>query len=368
MADLQIPIDPANNDPTKKSKLKRADRDKNQSISQLRKKAEDKMKSKEEKPQEEEMPQEFLHDPSGVFLVLEQLGRGQYGIVSKAKNLQDNRVVALKSMKVAEVDIYGLKLEKGVTDSMVHPNLLRYYNYWGNQKEIMIEIEYCEGGSILDLMNKRDICLLEEEICEAIKQALEGLIYLHSHKKVHRDIKCANLMLNGQGVVKIGDFGVSKQLSEKMDQNHTIIGSPCWMAPEMIQHDEVYDETVDVWSLGITCIEMAEGKAPFSELPPLSALFKIVNLEGSPTLANPEEYSQEFSDFIAACLVRDPTKRLKAIQLRDHPFLKAASGPSVLLELLPNANDLIEEAVVVPPVVEEVKKSKVLGAAKKKKI
>ena len=125
-------------------------------------------------------------------------------MVELARNIQEDRLVALKVLKLADVDVEALKKEKVVTEEMIHPNLMRYFGYYGTSKEVLIEMEFCEGGSVLDIMDRKDICLLEDEICEVAKQTLEGLAYLHEHKKIHRDIKAANVMITHQGEVKIG--------------------------------------------------------------------------------------------------------------------------------------------------------------------
>jgi len=293
-------------------------------------------KGKEEVDIKEEVepPKIDLLDANGMFEKISRLGKGQYGIVDKCKNLKTGEIIALKRLPRQDVDLWGLKKEKDATEEAIHQNILRYINYYGNEKEIMIEMEFAEQGSILDLMTRLGICLLEDEVAEVTRQTLEGLAFLHSKHKIHRDIKCANLMLNNSGIIKIGDFGVSKQVDQNQLNNQTKIGSPCWMAPEMLEEEGgIYNELVDIWSLGITAIEMAEGKAPYSELSPFTVLVNIT--KNSPaSLAEPDEFSREFSDFISACLTKDPKQRPSAKELLKHPFVQKSSGPQMLIDML----------------------------------
>jgi len=194
-------------------------------------------------------------------------------------------------------------------------------------------MEYCSGGSLLDIMARRKKTLSEQEIKEVVKQALTALSYLHNQRRIHRDIKCGNLMINDEGQLKLGDFGVSAQLNDTEGCRRTTIGSPYWMAPEMItQEDEGYNEKVDVWSLGITIIEMAQGRPPLYDHLPLSALFRIPT-GLPPTFASPEEYSSALVSFLAACLIKEPDKRPSSAELLNHQFLVDNEGDSILAEL-----------------------------------
>jgi len=218
----------------------------------------------------------------------------------------------------------------------------------------MIEMEFAENGSILDIMTRLAICLLEDEVAEVVRQTLEGLAFLHSKHKIHRDIKCANLLLNNNGIIKIGDFGVSKQVDQNQVNNQTKIGSPCWMAPEMLEEEGgTYNELVDIWSLGITAIEMAEGKAPYSELSPFAVLVHITK-NSPPKLQEPDEFSPEFSDFIAACLTKDPKQRPSAKDLLNHPFIQKGGGPQILIDMLhASPEELTEEEAPEPTIKRE---------------
>ncbi|XP_069507456.1 serine/threonine-protein kinase 4 isoform X4 [Ambystoma mexicanum] len=180
--------------------------------------------------------------------------------------------------------------------------------------------------------------LTEEEIAAVFQSTLKGLEYLHFMRKIHRDIKAGNILLNTEGHAKLADFGVAGQLTDTMAKRNTVIGTPFWMAPEVIQ-EIGYNCVADIWSLGITAIEMAEGKPPYSDIHPMRAIFMIPT-NPPPTFRKPEHWSHDFIDFVKQCLVKNPEQRATATQLLQHPFIKNAKGVSIL-------KDMINEAVEV---------------------
>lgn len=174
-----------------------------------------------------------------------------------------------------------------------------------------------------------------------MKDALKGLHYLHSLRKIHRDIKAGNILLNDKGEGKLADFGVSGQLSDTMAKRQTVIGTPFWMAPEVIQ-EVGYDVKADIWSLGITAIEIAEGKPPYANIHPMRAIFMIPS-KPPPKLSEADRFSKEFNDFIAKCLIKNPEQRPTAADMLKHPFLANTKGPDVLKPLIKEAMDLIAQ-------------------------
>eukprot|EP00824_Muranothrix_gubernata_P024162 TRINITY_DN6918_c0_g1_i2.p1 TRINITY_DN6918_c0_g1~~TRINITY_DN6918_c0_g1_i2.p1 ORF type:complete len:379 (-),score=80.67 TRINITY_DN6918_c0_g1_i2:42-1178(-) len=201
-----------------------------------------------------------------------------------------------------------------------------------------IVMELCGAGSVGDLMKATDAPLEEEQISATLQATLKALSYLHSYKKIHRDVKAGNILLTNKGEAKLADFGVSTGYST-LTKRKTIIGTPFWMAPEVIQEAE-HDSKADIWSLGITAIELAETVPPHSDVHPMRAIFMIPS-RPPPILSTPDDWSEEFRDFIAACLVKDPSKRPSAEVLLNHPFVTKSKGQPVLQELVERSMELI---------------------------
>jgi serine/threonine protein kinase len=205
-------------------------------------------------------------------------------------------------------------------------------------------MEYCAAGSVSDIMHVRKKTLTEEQIAIVIKSTLQGLAYMHSHMKIHRDIKAGNILLNSRGEAKLADFGVSGQLSNSTAKRNTVIGTPYWMAPEVIQ-ESGYGVSADIWSLGITCIEMAQGYPPYNNIHPMRAIF-VIPSRPPPTLEQKEKFSDEFNEFIALCLVKKPEERMTATQLLETPFIKHAKSEVILEGIINEAIDLISQGAL----------------------
>jgi len=197
-------------------------------------------------------------------------------------------------------------------------------------------MDYCGLGSVRDLMTTLERSLTEPEIAAVCKGAISGLDYLHSHpnnKIIHRDVKAANILLTEEAEVKIADFGVSAQL-ETATKTEEQTGTPLWMAPEVLLNQKGgYGCKCDIWSLGITAIEMAEKYPPNSDMHPLRAM-KLIPTKPPPTFSKPESFSTSFQDFVAKCLTKDPTTRPSANELSKHPFIKQAKDTEVLKNLV----------------------------------
>mmetsp|Transcript_1967 Transcript_1967/g.7052 ORF Transcript_1967/g.7052 Transcript_1967/m.7052 type:complete len:718 (+) Transcript_1967:157-2310(+) len=272
--------------------------------------------------------EEYSEDPKELFELLETLGRGSYGTVYKAIYLQIGEAVAVKAVCLIEGEDTGgvdeIRRETAMLQECSHPNVVRYLGFHASSDFVWIVMEYCGGGSVAGLMEASKVPLTEQQIAYILLHALRGLRYLHDMYKVHRDIKCGNILLTERGEVKIADFGVAAQLTRTISKRNTFIGTPHWMAPEVIEQNS-YDAKVDVWALGISAVEMAERSPPRSDIHPMRVIFMIAR-EPSPSFKDQSKWSASFKDFISQCLMKDPSQRPTTSQLLSHPFV-AATAP-----------------------------------------
>jgi len=203
------------------------------------------------------------------------------------------------------------------------PSIVRYIGCYAKENLLWIVMEYCAGGSVRDAFKLCKKTLTEDQVSAICACVVDGLAYLHSHKVLHRDIKASNILLCLDGQAKLADFGVSVRLMRTASKRVSVVGSPHWMAPEILKSDHGgYDNKADVWSLGITTIELAQGVPPYYDLHPARAILKIPDMkEPPPNLKDPHQWSHDIQDFIAQCLNKDPTKRATAQQLLEHPFI-----------------------------------------------
>ncbi|XP_078179839.1 protein kinase superfamily protein isoform X2 [Carex rostrata] len=280
-------------------------------------------------------------DPTTRYELLDELGKGSYGAVYKARDIRTQELVAVKVISLAEgeegyEDIRG---EIEMLQQCSHPNVVCYFGSYQGEDYLWIVMEYCGGGSVADLMSITEEPFDESQIAYVCREALKGLAYLHSIFKVHRDIKGGNILLTDQGEVKLGDFGVAAQLTRTMSKRNTFIGTPHWMAPEVIQESR-YDGKVDVWALGVSAIEMAEGLPPRSTVHPMRVLF-MISSEPAPMLEDKEKWSLLFHDFIAKCLTKDPRLRPTAAEMVKHKFIeRCTTGASKMLPRLKQARQI----------------------------
>ncbi|PSS28833.1 Serine/threonine-protein kinase [Actinidia chinensis var. chinensis] len=280
-------------------------------------------------------------DPSTKYELLNELGKGSYGAVYKARDIRTSEMVAIKviSLSEGEEGYEEIRGEIEMLQQCSHPNVVRYLGSYQGEEYLWIVMEYCGGGSVADLMNVTDESLEEYQIAYICREALKGLSYLHSIFKVHRDIKGGNILLTEQGEVKLGDFGVAAQLTRTMSKRNTFIGTPHWMAPEVIQESR-YEGKVDVWALGVSAIEMAEGLPPRSTVHPMRVLF-MISIEPAPMLEDKEKWSLVFHDFIAKCLTKEPRLRPTASEMLKQKFIeRCKSGPSVMLPKIEKAKQI----------------------------
>ncbi|WOO82852.1 Serine/threonine-protein kinase svkA [Vanrija pseudolonga] len=266
------------------------------------------------------LPQPTI-DQSSAYTLLEKLGTGSFGTVWKAVHNVTEQVVAIKMIDLESTDdeIGEIQAEIAHLSTCSSDQVTRYYGSFVKGYRLWIVMEYLGGGSCLDLLKPG--VFTEEQVAIVCRELLVGLEYLHSEGKIHRDIKAANVLLSENGEVKLADFGVAAQLSSHKSQRHTFVGTPFWMAPEVIRRDG-YDSRADIWSLGITAMEMAKGEPPLAEFHPMRVLF-LIPKEKAPRLKG-DQWSQDFKDFIAACLQKAPESRPTAHDLLQHPFIRSA--------------------------------------------
>lgn len=284
---------------------------------------------------------ELERQPEEVFDLVEEIGKGSYGTVHRAILKEDGELeVAIKKV-ILDNELHDIIKEIAIMQQCESPFVVRYYgSYFANQS-LWIVMEYCGGGSISDLLRARKQPLTEEAISVVLTDTLKGLDYLHEQRKIHRDVKCGNILLTCDGLSKLADFGVAGQLTETQSKRDTLIGTPFWMAPEVIQ-EIGYDCLADIWSLGITSIEMAELKPPYADLHPMRAIF-LIPLNPAPTFSKPAERSPEFIDFVKMCLDKNPSQRASASQLLKHTFIEqsvAARGRELLLEVIRQGHEI----------------------------
>ncbi|XP_067994725.1 myosin-IIIb isoform X10 [Melanerpes formicivorus] len=287
---------------------------------------------------------ESLADPSDTWEIIETIGKGTYGKVYKVANKKDGSLAAVKILDpISDVD-EEIEAEYNILQFLPnHPNVVRFYGmfykadqYVGGQLWLVLEL--CNGGSVTELVKSLLKCgqRLDEAIISYILYgALLGLQHLHNNRIIHRDVKGNNILLTTEGGVKLVDFGVSAQLTSTRLRRNTSVGTPFWMAPEVIaceqQYDYSYDARCDVWSLGITAIELGDGDPPLFDMHPVKTLFKIPR-NPPPTLLHPEKWCRGFNHFISQCLIKDFEKRPSVTHLLEHPFIKQVHGKDMSLQ------------------------------------
>ncbi|KAM6389550.1 TRAF2 and NCK-interacting protein kinase isoform 7-T7 [Pluvialis apricaria] len=273
-----------------------------------------------------------LRDPAGIFELVELVGNGTYGQVYKGHHVKTGQLAAIKVMDVTGDEEEEIKQEINMLKKYSHHrNIATYYGAFikknppGMDDQLWLVMEFCGAGSVTDLIkNTKGNTLKEEWIAYICREILRGLSHLHQHKVIHRDIKGQNVLLTENAEVKLVDFGVSAQLDRTVGRRNTFIGTPYWMAPEVIACDEnpdaTYDFKSDLWSLGITAIEMAEGAPPLCDMHPMRALF-LIPRNPAPRLKS-KKWSKKFQSFIESCLVKNHSQRPTTEQLMKHPFIR----------------------------------------------
>ncbi|CAL8288850.1 unnamed protein product [Boreogadus saida] len=284
----------------------------------------------------------YREDPEKLFADLREIGHGSFGAVYFARDIRNNEVVAIKKMsysgKQTNEKWQDIIKEVKFLQKLRHPNTIEYRGCYLREHTAWLVMEYCLG-SASDLLEVHKKPLQEMEIAAITHGALQGLAYLHSHNMIHRDVKAGNILLTEPGLVKLGDFGSASIVAPA----NSFVGTPYWMAPEVIlaMDEGQYDGKVDVWSLGITCIELAERKPPLFNMNAMSALYHIAQNE-SPVLSS-NHWSDYLRNFVDSCLQKIPQDRPTSDILLNHRFLCRERPVTVVMDLIARTKEAVRE-------------------------
>ncbi|XP_076165808.1 sterile20-like kinase isoform X2 [Ptiloglossa arizonensis] len=290
-------------------------------------------------------------NPEEFWEMVGELGDGAFGKVYKAQHKQTNQLAAAKMCALeGEDDLSDFMIEIDILSECKHPNVVELHEAYFIEGKLWMLIEYCDGGAVDSIMVELEKALTEPQIAYICEHMTKGLAFLHKSKVIHRDLKAGNVLLTMAGGVKLADFGVSAKNKHTLQKHDTFIGTPYWMAPEVVLcetfRDNPYDFKVDIWSLGITLIEFAQMEPPNHEMSPMRVLLKIQKSD-PPKLDQPGKWSKDFNDFIAKALIKDPTSRPTADELLKHPFLNRNLDSKPIRDLLLEYKaDVVEEELV----------------------
>lgn len=270
-------------------------------------------------------------DPTKLFKSMKKLDEGSSGVVYKGVHVKTRQLCAIKVIHMKkETKIETLENEIAMMESTVHDNIVKYIGSYIHGSDLWIVMEFLSGGKLTDILMNTNFS--EPEIAAVCEACLLALDYMHKLNRVHRDIKSDNILIGYDGTVRVADFGFCAELTNTQQKRRSVVGTPYWMAPEVIRGLE-YDCKVDVWSLGIMALEMAEGEPPLLDLPPLRALYLIAT-NPSPTLKEAQKWSPEFNNFLQRCMEKDPENRASCEELLKHPFLTQKCSLEFLGNLL----------------------------------
>ncbi|XP_075997894.1 STE20-like serine/threonine-protein kinase isoform X2 [Genypterus blacodes] len=303
-------------------------------------------------PEKKKKQYEHVHrdeNPEEIWDIIGELGDGAFGKVYKAQNKQNGTLAAAKVIDTkTEDELEDYMVEIDILASCDHHHIVKLLDAFYYEGKLWILIEFCAGGAVDAIMLELERPLTEPQIRVVCKQTLEALVYLHENKVIHRDLKAGNILLSLEGDVKLADFGVSAKNTKTLQRRDSFIGTPYWMAPEVVMcetsKDRPYDYKADIWSLGVTLIELAQVEPPNHEMNPMRVLLKIAKSE-PPTLMQPSRWSPQFSDFLRKSLDKNVDNRWGPVQLLQHPFLSSVVDSKPLRELIAEAKAEVTEEI-----------------------
>ncbi|KAI1278007.1 Serine/threonine-protein kinase 10 [Halotydeus destructor] len=291
----------------------------------------------------------FNENPEDHWLIIGELGDGAFGKVYKAQCKETGKMAAAKICQIqGDDELEDFVVEIDILTECKHQNIVQLLEAFFYEDKLWMLIEFCEGGAVDSIMIDLEKPLTEPQISFVCREMCEGLSYLHKLKVIHRDLKAGNVLLTLDGQVKLADFGVSAKNKSTLQKRDSFIGTPYWMAPEVVMcetfRDNPYDYKADIWSLGVTLIEFAQMEPPNHEMAPMRVLLRIQKSD-PPKLEQPSKWSKNFNDFVATCLIKDPNQRPTADELLKHPFISSASNNKALIELISEHKADVEEVV-----------------------
>ncbi|XP_032397778.1 STE20-like serine/threonine-protein kinase isoform X2 [Etheostoma spectabile] len=303
-------------------------------------------------PDKKKKQYEHVHrdvNPEEIWDIIGELGDGAFGKVYKAQNKQNGTLAAAKVIDTkTEDELEDYMVEIDILASCNHHHIVKLLDAFYFEGKLWILIEFCAGGAVDAIMLELERPLTEPQIRVVCRQTLEALSYLHENKVIHRDLKAGNILLSLDGEVKLADFGVSAKNTKTLQRRDSFIGTPYWMAPEVVMcetsKDRPYDFKADIWSLGITLIELAQIEPPNHEMNPMRVLLKIAKSE-PPTLMHPSRWSPEFNDFLRKALDKNVDNRWGTLQLLQHPFVTSVTDSRPLRELIAEAKAEVTEEI-----------------------
>ena len=296
---------------------------KSKQAKEAEKKPKKKSSKKGENDKVEIIPTEETNIRIDTYQMLEPIGKGGFGIVYRGLNLKNGATVAVKRVNlhgIPQEELEGIEMEIKLLQNLSHPNIVKYIDAIRTEDYLNIVLEFVENGALSNLLSKllKHGYVEENLVAVYTYQILEGLKYLHEQGVIHRDIKGANILSTKDGIVKLADFGVATKLNDSR-KSDSVVGTPYWMAPEIIEMTGQQSSACDIWSVGCTVVELITGKPPYFDLQQMPALFRIVQDEHPPL---PDNISAALEDFLMQCFQKDPLRRVSAQELLKHQWLR----------------------------------------------